>query len=117
MTPPAPIANELALWARRLASMTADDMDALMMEAEDIIAEEESTAKAAMILDGMRAGIEQAREASAGSRVCVVWFDDWGARATFAWDGNWEAGPEVRQAIDSALRANGETGEQNKSET
>jgi len=104
-------AEKLAEIARYLTTMTALDADAAMNEAGDIL-DEGDEPKASMILDGMRAGIAQAREADAGARVVAVWFDGWGSRTTFSWDGNEPAGEDLHEAItaaiSSAMRANGE---------
>jgi len=104
-------AEKLAEFARYIAGMTALDADAAMTKAGDIL-DEGADAKASMILDGMRAGIAQAREADAGSRVVVIWFDGWGARETFSWPGDEAAGEGLRKAItnalESAMRTNGE---------
>lgn len=109
-------ANEVASFCERLARSTAIDADNLMMFAEDHLANDGGSDHAKMLLDGMRAGIQQAREAGASGRVVAIWFDDHGARATFSWNGDDEPNPDMHQAIasalNSALRKNGDdTGE------
>lgn len=110
--PPRLSENEVANFCRRLAKSTAIDADNLMMFAEDILANEGNNDRALMLLDGMRAGIQQAREASGGARVVTIWFDDNSARATFSWDANHSPNVDLHHAIanalNSALRANGD---------
>lgn len=110
--PPKLLENEVALFCRRLAQSTAIDADNLLVFAEDILANEGGQDRALMLLDGMRAGIQQAREAKASGRVVTVWFDNNGARATFSWSGDDAPNPELHQAIaqalNSALKQNGE---------
>lgn len=105
------IANEIAYFCERLARSTALDADSLMMQAEDHLCNDGGSDRAKMILDGMRAGIQQAREADVSGRVVAIWFDDHGARATFSWSGSDEPNPDMHQAIaqalNSALRPNG----------
>lgn len=97
-------AERIANFARWLSRHTAINADNEMLAAADILSEDGHT-KAATILDGMRTGIQQAREAAHGSRVCVIWFDGWGSRVTFSWDGDAEPNPDMHQAIASALNS------------
>lgn len=110
--PPRLTESEVALFCRRLAKSTAIGADDLLMAAEDILANEGGNNRALMLLDGMRAGIQQAREAENGARVVVIWFDGNAARATFSWDGdatpNTDLHEAIAQALNSALRANGD---------
>lgn len=109
--PPRLSEHEVANFCRRLAASTADGADDLLMFAEDILANEGGQGHAMMLLDGMRAGIQQAREAQSKGRVVAIWFDDNASRAIFSWDGNRAISADLNEAIktamNSAQRANG----------
>lgn len=98
------LANEVAYFCERLAQYTALDADALMLEAEDLIAHEWRSDRAAVILDGMRAGIAQAQEAALGARVLTIWYDDNSGRATFSWGADEAPGPGLVGAVNNAVR-------------
>lgn len=97
-------ANLIANFARNLASLTALDADTAMMMADDILADEDEQ-RARMILDGMRAGIQQAQEVNQGARVVTIWFDGRASRATFSWDPSQPTSPKMHEAIASALNS------------
>lgn len=104
--------SEIANFCRRLALSTANDADDLLMFADDILTNEGGNERALMLLDGMRDGIQQARAADRGDLVVAIWFGDNSARATFSWSGdekpNKDLHEAIAQALNSALRANGE---------
>lgn len=110
--PPRLSEHEVANFCRRLARSTSTGADDLLMFAEDILANEGGNERALMLLDWMRAGIQQAREAQSNGRVVAIWFDGNASRATFSWSGDDAPNPDMHQAIaqalNSALRANGE---------
>jgi hypothetical protein len=111
--PPRLSEGEVANFVGRLAQLPHSAADDLLMFAEDILSNEGGDKRALMLLNGMRAGIQQAHDAQGGGRVVAIWYDDHGARATFSWSGNDEVSTDLHQAIasalNSALRANGET--------
>lgn len=103
--------SEVANFFRRLAREPAIDADNLLMFAEDVLTNEGGQDRALMLVDGARAGIQQAREAQALGRVVTIWFGGNGDRATFSWSGDDKPNPDMHQAIanalNSALRTNG----------
>lgn len=112
MTKPEITPDEIADFCERLAELPGLKLDDTLIIAEDCLANEGGSARAKMILDGMRAGIQQAKEADAGQRVIAIWFDDNSARVMLSWDGNESPGQDLRRAIEqtvaSAMRPNGD---------
>ena len=103
--------DEIAAFCERLAKLGAIKRDDLLTFAEDALVNEGGSDRAMMILDGMRAGIQQAAEADKGRRVVAVWYDDNSARATFSWSPRKAVHKSLRAAVldamESALREDG----------
>ncbi len=110
--PPRLSVSEVANFFRRLSRSSSVDAEGLLDAAEDILAREGGQDNAAMLLDGARAGIQQAREAAAESRALVIWYDGNSARVSFSWPTGEDAGVQMRSAVEaavaSALAGNGE---------
>jgi hypothetical protein len=96
--------KRVAEFAKWLVTLSADDADFAMTSAQDILSED-GNGMAGILLDGMRAGVQQAREAHHNRRVVVIWFDGWGSRSIFSWDGDGCINPEYHQEIASALNS------------
>lgn len=74
--------DRLVAILNELAGMSPDAVSDVLTFAEDE-ASNRGLRGAAMLADGMRAGIAQAHAADAGRCVVAFWFDDNGARATW----------------------------------
>lgn len=78
------LARQIADMAARMAGYMEDDLDSATTFAEDDL-EDRGRKRAAMLVDGMRSGIGQVREADRGRNVCALWFTDNGPRLTWSW--------------------------------